>query len=444
MAPLLLATIRQLDDTQYLPPAELRARQFRQLEQLLGHVARHVPFYAPALSAMGWQPGSPLAEAQWAALPVLSRVAVQQAGSALHCASVPAPHGPISSDSTSGSTGVPIEVRRTALVSFFWNVFTLREELWHGRDFGAKLATIRRIPEWSPGTPGPVFTRYENWGPPVATVYPTGPAAALDPHCSVAEQVEWLRQEAPDYLLANPSNLHFIARHCREFGVRLPSLRGLRSVGEVLTDAARETCREVWGLEPVDMYSAVEAGYLALQCPEHGQLHVQAENALVEVIDTNGRACAPGAIGRAVVTPLHNFAMPLLRYELGDFAEVGAACACGRGLPVLRRIVGRTREQLLLPSGDRRLVYVGHATASLPGIIQHQLVQTSLDAVACRLVARRPLNAGEEARLRRALLAEIGAGFRLDIVYCEEIERTASGKYLEFRCDVEMPLPGER
>jgi len=212
-------------------------------------------------------------------------------------------------------------------------------------------------------------------------MYPTGPAAALDPHCSIAEQAEWLRQEAPAYLLANPSNLHFIARHCREFGVRVPSLRGLRSVGEVLTDAARETCREVWGLEPVDMYSAVEAGYLALQCPEQGQLHVQAENAMVEVIDADGRAGAPGEVGRVVVTPLHNFAMPLLRYELGDFAEVGAACACGRSLPVLRRTLGRTREQLLLPSGDRRLPYVGHATASFPGIIQHQLVQTSLEVV---------------------------------------------------------------
>ena len=90
------------------------------------------------------------------------------------------------------------------------------------------------------------------------------------------------------------------------------------------------------------------------------------------------------------------------------------------------------------------LSYVGHATALFPGIIQHQLVQTSREVVEVRLVARRPLSAEEEARLRRALLAEIGAGFRLDVVYCDAIERTAGGKYLEFRCDVAEPLPGER
>ncbi len=436
MAPLLLATIQQLDHSQYLPPDELRARQFRQLEQLLGHVAQHMPFYRPALRASGWRAGRRLTEAHWAALPLLSRVAVQQAGGALHCANVPAAHGAIGHDSTSGSTGVPIEVRRTVLSSFFWSVFTLREELWHGRDLGGKLASIRRNGQRPEGAVGPFAVALDNWGPPVATVYPTGPLALLDFRCSIADQVEWLRQEAPAYVLTNAVNLHFLARHCREHGIKLPSLRGLRSSGEVLSEAAREACREAWGLEPVDMYSAVETGYLALQCPEQGQLHVQAESVLVEVLDSDGRECGPGEVGRVVVTPLHNFAMPLLRYELGDLAEVGPPCPCGRTLPVLRRVLGRTRQQLLLPSGERRLYYVGKATASFPGIIQHQLVQTSREAIEFRMVARRKLNAQEEARLRDTILGEIGHGFRLDFVYCDEIERTANGKYLEFRCDV--------
>jgi phenylacetate-CoA ligase len=436
MAPLLLATNQQLDRTQYLPPAALRERQFRQLEQLLGHAARHMPFYAPALRACGWQPGRTLTEAHWAALPLLTRVAVQQAGPALHSDAVPAAHGKIDHESTSGSTGVPIEVRRTALGAFFWSAFTLREEIWHGRDLAAKFAAIRRDGRRPPGAAGLFATQFDNWGPPVATVYPTGPAALLDVRCPIADQVAWLVQQAPAYLLSHAVNLHFLARHCREYGIRLPSLRGLRSSGEVLSEAARLDCREAWGLDPVDMYSAVETGYLALQCPEHGQLHVQAENALVEVLDGNQRPCRPGEVGRVVVTPLHNFAMPLLRYELGDLAEVGPPCPCGRTLPVLRRVLGRTRDMLILPSGERRLYYVGKATAAFPGIIQHQLVQTNRQRIEFRMVARRPLTAAEEQRLRDTVLSEIGHGFRLEFVYVDEIERTASGKYLEFRCDV--------
>ena len=107
------------------------------------------------------------------------------------------------------------------------------------------------------------------------------------------------------------------------------------------------------------MYSAAEAGYLALQCPQQEHYHIQSESALVEVLDEAGNPCRPGETGTMVVTPLHNFAMPLIRYAIGDIAEVGAPCACGRGLPVLARLLGRVRQMLVLPSGARRYGNVG-------------------------------------------------------------------------------------
>jgi phenylacetate-CoA ligase len=103
----------------------------------------------------------------------------------------------------------------------------------------------------------------------------------------------------------------------------------------------------------VDMYTCQEAGYLALQCPDHPHYHVQSENVLLEVVDDQGLPCAPGEVGRVLVTSLNNFATPLIRYEIGDYAEVGAACSCGRGLPVLKRIMGRYRNLLTLPDGTR-------------------------------------------------------------------------------------------
>ena len=73
----------------------------------------------------------------------------------------------------------------------------------------------------------------------------------------------------------------------------------------------------------------------------------------MEVLDNHGRPCKEGETGRVVLTDLHNFTMPLIRYEIGDYAEVGPPCACGRGLPVLARILGRSRNMLTLPAGDR-------------------------------------------------------------------------------------------
>jgi phenylacetate-CoA ligase len=185
------------------------------------------------------------------------------------------------------------------------------------------------------------------------------------------------------------------------------------------------------------MYSANELGYLALQCPRHEHYHVQSEGVLLEVLDAAGRPCAPGEIGRVVITSLHNFAMPLVRYDIGDYAEVGATCPCGRGLPVLARIVGRTRNMLTLATGERYWpnFALRGMTSELP-ILQHQIVQKAYDRIEARLVTGRRLEAGEEDRLRRQLLSRLPEGFRVDLVYCESIPRGEGGKFEDFVSEV--------
>jgi phenylacetate-CoA ligase len=257
-----------------------------------------------------------------------------------------------------------------------------------------------------------------DWGPPVALVHSTGPAVLLDIRCPITAQVEVLRREAPAYLLSFASNLGALARHCRTHGIALPSLRGVRSSGEVLTAETRAACRDAWGVEPADMYSAVETGYVSFECAEHRSHHVQAESALVEVLHDDGRACEVGETGRVVVTPLNNFAMPLLRYELGDLAEVGPPCACGRTLPVLTRILGRARDMLTLPSGAKRFAHYGQKVlADISGVVQHQVVQRSRTEIEFFLVVRRPLTDAEEARIRAAVLEGLGHPFRLRLTY---------------------------
>jgi phenylacetate-CoA ligase len=434
---LLLATLYQLETSQYLPAEELRARQFRQLAPLVAHALKTVPYYRTAWTSAGVALEEPITPARWARLPILTRRQAQEAGATLRSDAVPSAHGNVASATTTGSTGMPLTVSKTALTQFFWDVFTLREERWHGRDLSAKLAAIRNDDRRPAGHVGLYESRFSDWGPPVASTYPTGPASMLDIRSSLAEQVEWLRREAPAYLLTFGLNLLFLARYCREHAIALPSLRGVRSSGEVLAEGTREACRAAWGVDVVDVYSAVEAGYIALQCPAAETYHVQAENALVEILDGDGRPCAPGEVGRVIVTPLHNYATPLIRYEIGDFAEVGAPCPCGRSLPTLTRILGRTREMLLLPSGEERFPYfLKKVLAQFGAIIQHQIVQRSRDHLEVVLAARAPLAVAEEERLRHAIRDGFGHPFRVTFTYCEEIPRAANGKYQEFRREV--------
>jgi phenylacetate-CoA ligase len=169
----------------------------------------------------------------------------------------------------------------------------------------------------------------------------TGPCLRLDVDGDTNAQLEWLERHDPAYLLTYPSLAAELATLSLERGVKLPGLREVRSLGESLEIGVRHLCKQAWNVPLTDIYSSEEVGYVALQCPDHEHYHVQAENVLVEVLNEKGKPCAPGETGRVVVTDLHNFAMPVIRYDIGDYAEVGEPCPCGRGLPVLRRLVGR-------------------------------------------------------------------------------------------------------
>ncbi|MBL8838968.1 MAG: phenylacetate--CoA ligase family protein [Alphaproteobacteria bacterium] len=429
-----LGILDQLGQTQWWPPELIRQYQFRQLGSLLNHAARNVPFYGARLAAAGFRPGDTLNEATWRRIPVLSRRDVQDNGRSLDSAAVPREHGTAGLISTSGSTGTPISVRRSQLSYLFWQAITLRDHLWHDRDVTAKLAMIRFDPEGHAKPPHGL--EMPNWGEPTARFYPTGPTAMLAIASPIDVQIEWLRRHDPAYLQTHPTNLFHLARHCIAHGISL-ALRGVSTVGEALTPEARAACREAFGAEVTDIYSTREVGYVALQCPGGPHYHVQAEDVFVEILDDAGAPCLPGQIGRVVVTPLHNLATPLIRYHLGDHAEAGAPCPCGRGLPVIARIVGRTRNMLRLRTGQ--LLYPGYVVSKLvevPAVIQFQAVQRTIDRIELRLVVRQPLTAEDEAAIRRIVSSSIGADFAVDIATCNAIERSASGKYEEFRSEL--------
>ncbi len=370
-------------------------------------------------------------------MPILTRGAVQDAGDRLHTAHIPASHGDVAEITTSGTSGMPVRIRHSKLHHLYWQSFQLREEMWHGREIGAKILGIRRDEARSDFSKSVHVRRLPDWGPPISLIYPTGKSVMLDYRSTVAEQVEVIRAEDPAYLTIYPSLLIELLRHCREHDVRLPGLKCVRTVREVVSPELRGLCDDVLGVAISDVYSCAEAGVLAFQCPEQGAYHMQQESSLIEILDESGEPCAPGEVGRVILTPLHNFATPLIRYELGDLAEVGPACACGRTLPVIARIVGRTRDMLSVAGGGKRYPYYGHnAMMAVRAIRQHQVVQTSRETIEIRLAVSRPLSASEEERIRAIALDGLGHPFAIELSYVDRIERDASGKYAEFRSEL--------
>jgi phenylacetate-CoA ligase len=450
-----LAVLAQLERSQWWPPDLLREVQLAQLGHLVAHASSTAPFHRERLAAAGYHEGEPLTPELWARLPVLTRAEVQEAGPALRSAAVPPAHGQVREVSTSGSTGTPVAVAHTGLSQLFFGAIEVRARLWHGLELDKTFCAILNSedrpglnPEGGPGeardaaAPAHAGLSLDYWPDIFGTVFPTGPGGFLPIQADVARQAEWLQEQDPHYLGTFSTNAFALARHCLEHGIRLPRLERVLTGAEPLTAETRAACREAWGAAVVDHYGTREVGgNFAVQCPEREDvLHVQAEGALVEVLDDDGLACGPGEVGRVVVTPLHNFVTPLLRYALGDQAEVGPPCGCGRGLPVLARVLGRTRNMLRLPSGGSvwPSLRAGELRKTVPAVRQFQLVQRSLEGLELRLVVRRPLAVAEEAALRDWLLRRLGHRFAVAISYHDEIPRSARGKYEDFRSE----LPG--
>lgn len=428
----LLAMQFQFERSQWWSPQVLEAAQDRQLDALLTHAGKTVPYYRRRWQAAGVAPDR-ISANDFATLPVITRREVSENAADLESSACPELHGKVYPDRTSGSMGMPLQFKATELHAFFWHAFVLRDHLWQGRDLGAKLAVIRYGASESEG---------RGWGGLLDRAVVTGPSTALPIVTDVARQLEWLVAQAPAYLLTYPSNLRALLRLAERKGVSLPGLREVRTFGEYVADDLSSLVRSVWNVPMTDTYSSQECGCLALQCPRGSGYHVMAENVRVEVLRENGEPCAPGEVRRVVVTTLHNFAMPLIRYAIGDFAEVGAACACGRGLPRLTRIIGRQRNMIRIPDGRQVWPVFGVLSwiQDIP-VRQLRLVQEHIDTIEMRYVMERELSQGEILTITERVHQSLGWPFAMQWVRCDFMPPGPGGKFEDVLCT--LPDSGE-
>jgi phenylacetate-CoA ligase len=271
-----------------------------------------------------------------------------------------------------------------------------------------------------------------DWGPPANAMYRTGPSCSISAFEDHRVQLEWIRREQPVHLVAHNTNIHALLRKSVQYNLVPTSVRTVLGFGDMpVPDTAAELA-QWWGARYFDTYSCSEIGPIALQCPEHGHLHVQSEHVLVEILREDGTACEAGETGRVVITDLHNFAMPFIRYELGDYARAGAPCPCGRGLPVIRDIRGRFRNMAIDPDGRRFWpVFGGEGWFGTP-VLQRQLVQHAPAEIEVRYTAAVALTQEERTRIASALAAQMRYPFHFRFTQVETIESAPGGKFEEF------------
>lgn len=431
-----LAILFQLEHSQWWPAKVLQARQFLQLDSLLGFACKSVPYYRERFARLGWKAGEPLTSEIWSELPLLRRSDIEEHARDLLAGSMTA-HGKTIVKHTSGSSGRPIAVTRTELAGLFWNALTLRDHLWHRRDFSAGLVTIRSGRE---ATDPLAVQNQASWGTPAGLIYDTGPMTLFYHRMPLARQAEILCARNPRYLLAYPSNLLELSDYFRTKGLILLALTAVRTYGEPVDEDVRGECRTVWGVPVTDMYSCEEVGISRDAVSRASTLSRAVRGRAGREpgrIQPSVRAGADRPGGDHFATRFRDAAHPL---RDSDYAEAAYPCDCGRGLPVVALVSGRRRHLAALPDGRCFVPEVRKASWTSIGRIERlQLVQKLIGQIEINVAAASPLTEVE----RRALIAAIGEDlrhpFELSITELDEIPRHDNGKLESFVSEISWP-----
>lgn len=365
---------------------------------------------------------------QFRLLPILTRAELQSDIN-LKC-EPPSSHLPIDKTATSGSSGVPVIVDKTMVSQLFWMAYTLREHVWWKRDFSGSLLSFRA------NLPSEKIV-LDNWGPPVNYFFKTGKAYGASLKLNIIDQVTHIVQVNPTYLITYPSTLESILDYFLEESngaKKLNNLNHIRTVGEVVSDSLRDKTHKILGKQIVDLYSSQEVGVIATQCPVSGLYHVSSENLIVEVINEENQPCQEGEIGQVVITDLHNFATPLIRYAIEDYAQLGGQCICGKKGVTLKKIWGRKRNLVTYPDGSKRWPLVGFARfREIAPIVQYQLIQINKNTIQLNLVVERTLSQAEEEMMKELICTSLGHVFLVDVVYfSQKISISKNCKFEEF------------
>lgn len=415
--------------TERLSPANLHAYQHRALERLARHARSQSPFYTDRLAPL-FGPTDSYVPQRWAEVPILTRADAQRHADDLRAREMPPQAGERIVGQTSGSTGRTFRHERCALTDTASLAMTRRYQIWHELDPDARLARITI--DWDREAVLPHGTQTPGWH-----VVGRGECWNLD-ICGVSaqDQANWLVRVEPDYLLTYPSAALAIFRDCAERGIDL-RMKAIITIGEALGSARRQALRAASGARVIDSYGAQEVGLMAIQCPDTNHLHVCAESQVVEILDEDGLPAADGQAGRVVVTPLYNFAMPFIRYDIGDRAVFQRApCCCGRVLPVLTSVLGRERNMFTFP-GNRQIwpqVSSAEMEKHMPGA-QYQIAQTGPLEIEFRYVPQSEGQQEDREALKRLLRDCLDSRVTVTVRRMSEIPRLPSGKYEDYVCE---------
>lgn len=416
-----VAVRKKMDESQWWPRERIEALQLDRLRNLVSHAGQHVPYYRELFEKIGLTAVSIQSLADLQRIPFLTKPIIRN--NLERFKSDKAQH--LSRFNTGGSSGEPLiffigSERVSHDVAAKW-----RATRWWGVDIGDPEIVV--------------------WGSPIELTSQDRVRQFRDrlmrtqllPAFEMSEAkldgfVETIQRARPAMLFGYPSSISLIARHAEKRGQRMTDL-GIKVAfvtSERLYDHQRDEISRIFGCPIANGYGGRDAGFIAHQCPQ-GSMHITAEDIIIEIVDQDGKILPHGTAGEVVVTHLATRDFPFMRYRTGDVAIISdKTCACGRGLPVLEEIQGRTTDFVIATDGTiMHGLAVVYPIRDIPGISAFKVVQETRERVVVQIVPGEDCGPGVESTISTGIKARLGQSVEVCVERVTDIPREKSGKF---------------
>ena len=415
--------VRFLDESQWWPEEKLREYQQEQLSNLLEYVYKNVPYYRDVFKRRGLTPQDFNSIEDLKKLPILSKEDVFNNFDKLIVNISPAELNKRAIlGYTSGSTGKRMVIYRDRKY-IFKNMALYR---WN-----MSLANIRSgsryIQLWSKA-----FIARNNKNIKIFDPYNVRLSLSTVPQevHRLEEYCECIKSFKPSFIFGSPSFLYTLACYLHDNGDNTVQFPVFVSCYENLYSYQRRAIEHQFGCEVFNFYGSEESLIYAMECDKHEGMHIDMRKGIMEIVDENGEIVSCGRRGRIICTGFDNFVMPLIRYDMGDIGSVSEnKCSCGRGLPLLKSLDGRTSEVIKYKDKHIYPATLSVILEQLNNIKECQFIQEDKGRIIVNVVKRKGYSSNDTRELTEKLRHVIDKDLSPEINFLDYIPRNKMGKF---------------
>lgn len=410
-----------LQKSQWFSSNKLKGIQKRRLRLLLQHAYNNVPYYHKLFKTRHLRPQNIRSIEELAKMPIISKEDFRDSFWEFVSRNFQTYRPRL--NSTSGSTGEPFRYYLGREATAIANAALWRGWGYAGYRFGDKMAVLAGL-SLVPEKQSP-FSQIIS-----RTIFRKTKLPAINLRRNILKQyAKKIMRFKPKFIRGYPSSLYFFADFLKEEGLDDIRPKDILTTAEMLFPYQRKLLEEVFHCEVFDGFGALDGGTTAFECEEHSGYHIAMEKTIMEFLDKNGNPVT-GERGRIIATDLYNYAMPFIRYDTGDMGVLSdETCQCGRGLPLMKEILGRTTDILKFKNGS---ILSGPSLTLIFkdfDIKQYQLIQRRDDSLSVKLIKGKTYTEEDTLRLHMILRKNIGEGVEIEFDFVDCIPTTEIGKW---------------